>query len=449
MTLYEFCQTVRGLVGAALAVLGGALGPAFAHDIPNDIKVSVFMRPAGDRLELLLRVPMQALIEVDFPRRGPGYIDLPKVDEALRGAVKLYITDNVTVYENGEELPPRLAQVRVSLPSDRSFNSYEEARANLFGPRVADDLELFWNQQLLDVLLEYPIKSDRSEFAIHPRVDRYGIRVTTTLRFMPPGVAARSFEFHGDPGLLHLDPRRSQVALRFVKEGFWRVLGGADSLLFVACLVIPFRRLRPLVVIVAAFTVAHLVSLFAAAIDFVPDALWFPPLIEMLIAAAILYIAIENIIGSAISRRWVLAFAFGLMFGFAFSFPLRETIQFAGDHPLTGLLSFELGVELGQLLLLLLLVPALELLFRYVVAERLGIIVLSAFIAHSAWHWMVDRGEQLLKFPLPKIDAALIASAMRGLMAVLILGGLLALVHNALKRFISARTVSPARDPAE
>ena len=63
MILYEFCQAVRGLVAAAVAVLGCALGPAFAHDIPNDIKVNAFMRPAGDRLELLMRIPMQALIE--------------------------------------------------------------------------------------------------------------------------------------------------------------------------------------------------------------------------------------------------------------------------------------------------------------------------------------------------------------------------------------------------
>jgi hypothetical protein len=449
MTLYELCRVVRRIVAATAAVLGCGLGSAFAHDIPNDIKVNAFLRPGGDRLEFLIRVPMQALIEVDFPRRGPGYIDLPKVDEALRGAVKLYITDNIAVFENGEELPtPRLAQVRVSLPSDRSFNSYEEARANLFGPRVADDLELFWNQQLLDVLLEYPIKSDKSEFAIHPRVDRYGIRVTTTLRYMPPGAPARAFEFHGDPGLLHLDPRWTQAASRFVKEGFWRVLGGADSVLFLVCLVLPFRRLRPLVVIVAAFTAGHLISLFAAAIGFVPDTLWFPPLTDMLIAAALLYMAIENVIGSAISRRWVLAFAFGVLFGFVFSIALRETIQFAGDHALTALLSFELGVEFGQLLLLLLMVPVLDLLFRYAVAERVGIIILSAFIAHTAWHWMLDRGEQLLKFPPPKIDAALLASAMRGLIAVLILGGLIALVNNSLKRWIAARTI-PARDPAE
>ena len=99
--------------------------------------------------------------------------------------------------------------------------------------------------------------------------------------------------------------------------------------------------------------------------------------------------------------------------------------------------------------MLLVLVPALDLLFKYVVAERLGIIILSALVAHTAWHWMMERGEQLAKFPFPKLDAALLASAMRGLMAVLILGGLLALVNNMLKRWIQAANIAPARDPAE
>ena len=96
--------------------------------------------------------------------------------------------------------PPRIVQARVSLPSDRSFASYEQARAHLDGPRLADDLDLYWNQQLLDVLLEYPIRSDRSDFAIHPRVDRFGRNVSTALRFLPPDGATRAFEFHGDPG---------------------------------------------------------------------------------------------------------------------------------------------------------------------------------------------------------------------------------------------------------
>src|SRR6202163_1600651 len=107
---------------------------------------------------------------------------------------------------------------------------------------------------------------------------------------------------------------------------------------------------------------------------------------------SIVYMALENIVGGAtVRRRWMIAFGFGLVHGFGFSFALRETLQFAGSHLLTSLLSFNIGVELGQLLVLLLLIPALEALFRYVVAERIGTIILSALVTHTAWHWMVER----------------------------------------------------------
>jgi hypothetical protein len=53
----------------------------------------------------LIRVPLAALIEVDYPRQGPGYLDLERAEEALRGATKLYVTDNITVYENDTPLP--------------------------------------------------------------------------------------------------------------------------------------------------------------------------------------------------------------------------------------------------------------------------------------------------------------------------------------------------------
>jgi HupE / UreJ protein len=430
-------------MAACFAVLASILAfGAAAHDIPADVKINAFLKPAGDRLELLIRVPLAAMIEAEFPLRGPGYLDLSRADEALRGAAKLYLIDNITITENDAPLPaPRIAYARISLPSDRSFTSYEQARAHVEGPRVADDLDLYWNQQLLDMLLEYPIRSDRSEFAIHPRVDRLGRSVSTALRFLPPGGATRAFEFHGDPGVVRLDPRWHQAALRFVVAGFWHILEGPDHLLFILCLVIPFRRLRPLAIIVTAFTVGHSISLIASAFGFVPDALWFPPLVETLIAVTIIYMALENIvyaamdkIGGDVSRRWIIAFAFGIVHGFGFSFALRETLQFAGDHLLTALLGFNVGVEIGQLAVLLVLVPALGLLFRHVVAERLGIIIMSALVAHTAWHWMLERGEQLAKFPPPALDAAFLASVLRGLMAVLILAAGVWLANGWLAR---------------
>jgi hypothetical protein len=326
-----------------------------------------------------------------------------------------------------------VAAARVSLPSDKSFASYQQALAHVTGPRLPDNLELYWNQGLLDVLLEYPIRSERSDFSIHPRLARLGLQVVTALQFLPPGGAARAFEFHGDAGLIRLDPRWHQAALRFVEAGFFHILDGTDHLLFILCLVIPFRRFGTLVLIVTSFTVAHSMTLIAAAFGFAPGALWFPALIETLIAISIVYMALENIVGANVQRRWMIAFAFGLVHGFGFSFALRETLQFAGSHLVTSLLAFNVGVELGQLLVLVVLVPLLEMLFRFVVAERIGTIILSALVAHTGWHWMIERGDRLSKFPFPALDAALLAGAMRWLMAALTLAGLVWLAHGMLR----------------
>jgi hypothetical protein len=287
-----------------------------------------------------------------------------------------------------------------------------------------------WNQALMDVLFEYTISSDRSEFAIDPALGRLGVRVVTTLRFRAPGGVERAFELRGDPGIVRLDPRWHQAAWRFVALGFFHILDGTDHLLFLLCLVIPFRRLKPLVIVVTAFTIAHSITLIASAFDLAPSALWFPPLIETAIAASIVYMALENIVGSEHLRqsRWMIALAFGLVHGFGFSFALRETLQFAGTHVLTSLLAFNLGVELGQILVLIILVPALELVFRYVVAERIGTIILSAIVAHTAWHWMMERWGDLSRFDWPGLTAAGLAEGLRWLMGLVMLAGLAWLV---------------------
>ncbi len=113
------------------------------------------------------------------------------------------------------------------------------------------------------------------------------------------------------------------------------------------------------------------------------------------------------------------------MHGFGFSFALRRTLQFAGSHLLTSLLSFNIGVELGQLLVLVLLIPALDLLFKFVVEERVGTIILSAIVAHTAWHWMTERWALLrqFRFEWPAFDLAFWAVAMRWAMVVVALIG--------------------------
>src|SRR5439155_21215780 len=141
--------------------------------------------------------------------------------------------------------------------------------------------------------------------------------------------------------------------------GFAHILDGIDHLLFIICLVIPFRKVRPLIVIITSFTVAHSITLIASAAGYAPSALWFPPLIEVLIALSIVYMALENIVGARLERRWLIAFGFGLVHGFGFAFALRQSLQFAGSHLATSLVSFNVGVEIGQLFVLAIALPVL------------------------------------------------------------------------------------------
>ena len=410
--------------------------PSFAgaHEVPAEVTVQAFLKPEGSRLHLLVRAPLAALRDIDYPTRGPGYLDLTRVEPSLRQAANLWIADEVELYEDDVRLsPPRIVAARVSLPSDRSFAGYEEAAAHLMVVPLPSETELYWSQGMLDVWFEYAIHSEGSRLSIHPDLARLGLHVTTVLRFLPPGGAVRAFELSGDPGLVRLAPQWHQAAVRFVDLGFRHILDGTDHLLFLLCLVIPLRRLRPLVLVVTAFTVAHSITLIASAFGWAPDALWFPPLVETVIAASIVYMALENIVAPHTRLRWAIAFAFGLVHGFGFSFALRQTLQFAGSHLLTSLLSFNVGVELGQLLVLGLLVPMLGLAFRFV-PERTGTIIVSALVAHTAWHWMIERWERLrqFRFPWPVLSAAGLASATRWLFLMVIAAGLAWLLFAAL-----------------
>jgi hypothetical protein len=441
---------------AAIAVILAFATPR-AHEIPNEVTVYTFLKPEGDRLMFLARAPMKALRDIEVPRKDgtyQGYIDLERAERAMHDAATMWIADFVKLYEEGELLPyPEVMAVRATLPSDRSFQSYEEALAHITGPPLPPETNLVWEEGVLDVAFALPIKSEHSRFAISPGLTRLGERVNVVLRFLPPGGAERAFDVHGDPGIVQLDPRWHQAALRFTIDGFHHILDGIDHLLFLLALVIPFRRIRSLVIVVTAFTLAHSVTLIASAYNLAPDALWFPPLVETLIAVSIVYMTFENIVTAsrrdganaldqhALNRRWAVAFGFGLIHGFGFSFALRESLQFAGSHLLTSLLAFNVGVELGQLLVLIVLVPALNLLFRYVVAEKVGTILLSALVAHTGWHWATERGSQLLEFPVPALNTDLLLTTVRMALVMVAASALAWLIFGVLlKNFSTQRS---------
>lgn len=427
----------------------GTLLPAtatYADDVPLAVSVEAFLKPEGNRLSVLVRVPMNALGEIDFPRHGsPGFLIFSEADAALNTAVQAYVLRNIRLYEGDRLLEDYTVEnVRVSLPVDRSFTSYEAALANVRSPRLDDSVNLYWRQGFMDTLVTYPIESAESRFAVDSRLAVLGVETNTVLRFVMPNGAERPFAFIGNPGLVSLDPSWFQAAWRFVVMGFYHILEGTDHILFLLCLVIPFRNIRALFPVVTSFTVAHSITLISSLFGVVPSALWFPPLIETLIAVSIVYMAFENIIGFKQENRWLVTFGFGLVHGFGFSFLLTQSMQFAGGHLLTSLLAFNIGVEIGQMLVLFIVVPLLVLLFRHFVAERMGVIILSGLVAHSAWHWMAERWSVLMAYEisLPVINNAFYASLTQWGILLIIAVAILWVMQNLFGRFFAPESAS-------
>jgi len=403
--------------------------PATAHDIPDEIVLHGFVKPEGDRLHFLVRVPLVMLLSMNLPKRGVGYLDLAQIDERLLASATATAKE-IQLYENGNPLTPGRTTARISQPSDKSFETYDKALANIAGPRLPDTTDVFWNQGYFDAHLEYPIRSERSDFSLDMRLAP-GLkgRLKLVVRFLPPDGTTRAYELHGGAGHVMLDPRWHQAAWALVQFGFEHILDGVDHLLFLICLVMPFRRIGwTLVAVITSFTVAHSITLIAAAYGVVPRGAWFSPLVETLIAASIIYMALENVLRPNLYWRWLVTGLFGLVHGFGFSFLLQNKLQFAGDHLLLSLLAFNVGIELGQLLFIALAIPLFVLLFeRARSGERLITAVISAFVAHAAWHWLVERWDTLAKVEWPQIDVATLAlsivlAAALGILAWLFLG---------------------------
>ncbi len=390
------------LVLAVTLSNGGLYVGAQAHEIPNDVKVQSFLKQEEQGITLFIRVPLSSMKEVEFPLVNNLYLDIPNIKPSLQQAAELWFVDNLKMTQDKQALTQvSVKSARISLPSNRAFISYEQALTHVRSDQWDLPSQLVWNQQYLDVEIEVNAKNKDSNIEIDFGLQRLAHRVAIDLRFQLLNSDERAFEFNAREGAVLLNPSPWQASWRFIQMGFMHILSGTDHLLFIACLILTATQWLSLVGVITSFTVAHSLTLIAAAMGYAPSGLWFMPWVELAIAFSILYMALENIWRADVHRRWLVCTLFGLIHGFGFSFALHESMQFAGTHHVLSLLSFNLGVEAGQLLVLLLGVPVAMWLATKAYARVLTI-VLSALIAHLAWHWMEERWDVAAKF-LPNV----------------------------------------------
>lgn len=181
-------------------------------------------------------------------------------------------------------------------------------------------------------------------------------------------------------------PEMGSTLWKYFVLGIEHILTGYDHLIFLLSLVLIASRFKDALTIVTAFTIAHSITLFLVAsgrIHVISS--W----VEALIAVTICYVAVENMFVLKAKWRWVLTAIFGLIHGMGFAGALAETGLPKGN--LIGtLLTFNLGVETGQLMVLCLLLPLLIWLRRFPWYRKM-MISTSCLIFVIALYWLIQR----------------------------------------------------------
>jgi hydrogenase/urease accessory protein HupE len=184
-----------------------------------------------------------------------------------------------------------------------------------------------------------------------------------------------------------LDHETPGGAFSFFKMGIEHILTGYDHLVFLLGLVLARGRVRQLIGVVTAFTIAHSISLALAAFG-----VWAPSprIIEPAIALSIVYVGIENFFVKDASKRWRITFPFGLIHGFGFAGALQEINLPRGQIP-GALFSFNLGVEAGQLAVMAIVLPIIFSLRKQDWFEPRAVRVVSGAVAVAGGVWFVLR----------------------------------------------------------
>jgi hydrogenase/urease accessory protein HupE len=216
-----------------------------------------------------------------------------------------------------------------------------------------------------------------------------GAHFQTVLSVRVPGRPSVEFVFLEDRRAATLDLATAAPTgwFAFIAMGVEHILGGLDHLLFLVALLALARGLWQTVTIVTGFTVAHSITLSLAVLGVVDVP---SRIVEPLIAASIVWVAVENLFGpSGIGRRWLIAAIFGLIHGLGFASALTE-LDLSRDALVRALIGFNVGVELGQIAFVIVVMPPLAWASRPDRLPRLPQF-LSILVAAAGAFWLVQR----------------------------------------------------------
>jgi len=412
-------KSLRWLVLSAALVLSGA---ALAHFKLNlNIRV-IHVSHQAEGLDVYMRLPMPYLVAdlagtvQEDGSRDPApyttnalvdgewmhYVDYKAIQQDPAGLGELAASGHtITSGESGYQSEVMAVRVYSGI-SQPPFSTLEEAELAFRRP----DQEVvspapFVGDSVVDVLIHYRTAGQVSSYSLSSSLDPglEGQQDTANLILDYAGEAPTVFRVRG---LLHepvvISNSIWKAANTFIVEGVRHILAGYDHVLFVLCLVLGATLISTLAWRVTGFTIGHSVTLTLGFFGYVPQAVWFIPLIETGIALSIILAALMALSSDPLKASsksgFVLTTLIGMLHGLGFSFVLQEILNVTSPNIWISLLSFNVGVEIGQLAIVMLLWPLLYLIGKLIPTRLMTvkwIIALPCIVIAAFW-----SGQRLL-----------------------------------------------------
>lgn len=394
---------------------------ASAHFLLNLNVRILHVEHLADGLRVYLRTPMPYLVagklgpvgEDGLPRPAPftsnamesgqltHSVDFSQISDDPTG-LGVLAEDGYIVATGDTQLSGAVEQVRLyRVGAQPDFATLAEAQRSFQSDRAFPDVRtpLYVGDAVVDVVLRYasgePVVSYSVSSNLDPGLPGQEMTANLILDYGPGSLKVfRSRGLMTEP----VEVTRSALSAigTFILEGVRHILEGVDHVLFVVCLVVGAATLRSLLWRVTGFTLGHSVTLSLGFFGFVPSGAWFIPAVETGIALSIIYAAAITILPSNDdSKEWKTFFVtcgIGLLHGLGFSFVLQNILQVTSPNIWQSLLAFNVGVEIGQLLIVLLIWPLFLILRRMNLrAWRSAQITTAAVCIVIASIWTTDR----------------------------------------------------------
>lgn len=409
---------VFGLVGASSGI---------AHFKLN-LNVRIFHLVHGEgSLDLYFRTPMAYLVADKLGQSGPDGLPDPApftfnrledgsvmhlVDpDSLRAdplGLGQIAADSLRITNGAGLVTANVLSVRVHpVGSEPGFATRDEAGAALAKGDVfaTSSVETYVGDAVVDVHIRYSDLPKETSYQISSIADPGlpGQDETANLLLDYRDDAIRTYRARG----LLLDPMSitgsvTSAVSTFVIEGIRHILEGLDHVLFVLCMILGAATLRNLFARVTGFTIGHTVTLIMGFFGFAPQGGWFIPTVETLIAFSIIFAAVDAVLARqapplANRRVVIVTTLIGLLHGFGFSFMLQNILKIDAPNVWQSLVAFNVGVEVGQLLIVAACWPlVLFLRNQPPLIWRIASVTTAAGASLIAAFWVIERASEIL-----------------------------------------------------